>query len=38
MRRYTIKKHLLVVILFAAVLVALWMTGILKEAPPLISN
>jgi hypothetical protein len=34
----TVKKHLLIVIAVAAVMVALWMTGLLHEAPPLISN
>jgi hypothetical protein len=38
MRRYTIKQHLLIVIVFAAALVALWMFGVIREAPPLISN
>jgi len=34
----TVKKHLLIVIAVAAVMVALWMIGVLHEAPPLISN
>jgi hypothetical protein len=40
MRRYTIKKHLLIVIVFAALMVVLWMIGVIHEAPPLmlISN
>ena len=38
MRSYTLKKHLLIVILFAALVVALSMTGVLPETPPLISN
>ena len=38
MRKYTMKKHLLIVIVFAAALVALWMLGVIREAPPLISN
>jgi hypothetical protein len=38
MRRYTIKQHLLIVVLLAAVVAALWMAGILPEAPPLISH
>jgi hypothetical protein len=38
MRRYTIKKHLLLIVVLFAALVALWMTGILPATPPLISN
>jgi hypothetical protein len=38
MRRYTIKKHLLLIVILFAALVALWMTGILPETRPLISN
>ena len=37
MQSYTIKKHLLIVIVFAT-LVALWIFGVIPEAPPLISN
>ena len=38
MQRYTIKKHFLTVIVLAALLVALWMLGVIREAPPLISK
>ena len=38
MRRYTIKKHLLIVIVLAALVAALSMLGVIPEAPPLISN
>jgi hypothetical protein len=38
MRTYTLKKGLLVVIAFAALLWVLWMIGVIREAPPLISN
>jgi hypothetical protein len=38
MRRYTFKKGLLIVIAYAALLLALWMIGVIREAPPLISN
>jgi hypothetical protein len=37
-RTYTINKHLLVIIVFVALIVVLEMTGVLHEAPPLISN
>jgi hypothetical protein len=38
MRRHTIKRHFLIAIVFAAALMALWMLGVIREAPPLISN
>jgi hypothetical protein len=38
MRTYTVKKHLLIIIAFAALMVVLWVIGVLHEAPPLISN
>ncbi len=38
MQTYTIKRHLLIVFVFAAALVALWMLGVIREAPPLISK
>ena len=37
-RTYTVRKHLLIVIAVSTVMVALWMLGVLHEAPPLISN
>jgi len=38
MRTYTLKQHLLIIVVVFAVMVALWMTGVLHEAPPLISH
>lgn len=38
MRTYTVKKHLLIIFAFAALMVVLRMIGVLHEAPPLISN
>jgi len=38
MRTYTLKKHLLIIIIVFAALVVLRMIGVLHEAPPLISN
>jgi hypothetical protein len=32
MRRYTIKQHLLFIVILFATLVALWMTGLLKTS------
>jgi hypothetical protein len=34
----TVKKHILIIIAFAALMVVLRMIGVLHEAPPLISN
>jgi hypothetical protein len=34
----TIKKHLLLIVIVFAALVALWMLGVIRETPPLISN
>lgn len=33
-----VRKHVLIVMAVAAAMVALWMIGVLHEAPPLISN
>ena len=38
MRRYTIKQHLLFIVILFAALMALWITGILPETRPLISH
>ena len=38
MRMYAVKKHILIIIAVAALMVMLRMIGILHEAPPLISK
>jgi hypothetical protein len=38
MRSYTLKQHLVFIVIVFGTLLVLWMTGVLPEAPPLISK